>query len=110
MFIGWNTSCIITSRFSISINDSLVGFFKGERGVRQGDPLSPYLFVIAMTVLSRMLDVAAGYGVLSFHPKCKKLKLTHLCFADDLLIFFKGKLESIIGVQNVMQQFYLFSS
>ena len=107
-FIGWIRGCITTSRFSISINGSLARFFKGERGVRKGEPLSPYLFVIAMNVLSRMLDVAAGYGVFSFHPKCKKLELTHLCFADNLLIFSKGKLETIIGVQNVMQQFYLF--
>ena len=84
VFIGWIRDCITTTRFSISINGSLVGFFEGERGVRQGDPLSPYLFVIAMSVLSRMLDVAVGYGVFSFHPKCKKLELTHLCFADDL--------------------------
>ena len=84
VFIGWIRDYITTSRFSISINGSLVRFFKGERGVRQGDPLSPYLFVIAMSVLSRMLDVAVGYGVFSFHPKCKKLELTHLCFADDL--------------------------
>ena len=38
VFIGWIRGCITTSRFSISIKGSLVGFFKGERGVRQGDP------------------------------------------------------------------------
>ena len=95
--------------FSISINGSLVGFFKRARDVMQRDPLSPYLFVIGMNVLSRMLDAAASHGVFSFHPKCKKIMLTHLCFADDLLIFTKVNLESILGIQTIMKQFYLFS-
>ena len=63
-----------------------------------------------MNVLSRLLDAAAQHGVFSYHPKCKKIKLTHLCFADDLLIFSKGNLESITGVQKVLQLFYVFSS
>ena len=65
--------------------------------------------VLAMNVLSKMLDAAAVHGVFSFHPKCKKVAITHLCFADDLLIFTKGNMESVIGVQNVLKAFYLFS-
>ena len=43
--------------------------------MRQGDPLSSYLFVITMNVLSRLLDAGAQYGVFSYHLKCKKIKL-----------------------------------
>ena len=56
-----------------------------------------------------MLDEAVDYGVFNYHPKCKKIHLTHLCFADDLFIFAKGKLEFVMGIQNVLKQFYLFS-
>ena len=56
-----------------------------------------------------MLDATVNHGAFSYHPKCKKVKLTHLCFADDLLIFAKGNLESIIGIKNVLQQFHFFS-
>ena len=83
-------------------------YFKGERRVRYGDPLSSYLFVIAMNVLSKLLN-SADHKVFSFHPKCKKIHLTHLSFVYDLLIFSKGNLESIIGIKNVMDQFYLYS-
>ena len=62
-----------------------------------------------MNVLSKLLDSAAVHGVFSFHPECKKIHLTHLSFVDDLLIFSKGSLESIMGIKNVIDQFYFFS-
>ena len=77
--------------------------------MRQGDPLSSYLFVICMNVLSRLLDVAVVYRVFSYHPKCKKVGLTHLCFVDDLLIFTKGNVDFVVGIQRVLQVFYSFS-
>lgn len=63
--------------------------------------------VIAM--LSRLLDVVVLKKVFSYHPKFSRVQLTHLAFADDLLIFTKSTLESVIGVQKVLDLFYLFS-
>ncbi|XP_038997767.1 uncharacterized protein LOC120122722 [Hibiscus syriacus] len=48
-------------------------------------------------------------GIFSFHPKYKKIGLTHLTFADDLLIFCKGNLESVMGVVFVLDYFYKLS-
>ncbi|XP_039001543.1 uncharacterized protein LOC120127787 [Hibiscus syriacus] len=74
--------------------------------MRQGDPLSPYLFVIVMNVLSSLLDAAAKNSVFRFHPKCKRIPLTHLCFADDLLLFCHGSLDTMLGVVSTLEKFY----
>lgn len=72
--------------------------------------MSPYIFVLVMNVFSSMLDFAAANGIIRYHPKCKRISLTQLCFVDDLLIFSKGDLHSVIGVQKVLKEFYRYSS
>ncbi|XP_039001981.1 uncharacterized protein LOC120128362 [Hibiscus syriacus] len=105
-FIAWIEACFTQVRFSISFNGTLIGYFKGARGVRQGDPLSLYLFILAMNILSRMLNLAAEREMFGFHPKYRKIGLTHLSFADDLLIFCKGNIDSVVGVLTILDRFY----
>ncbi|GMI99220.1 hypothetical protein like AT3G24255 [Hibiscus trionum] len=59
-----------------------------------------------MNVLSSLLILSATQGIFQFHPKCKRVTLTHLCFVDDLLIFCKGNLDSILGVVSILDLFY----
>lgn len=108
-FIHWINLCVSTASFSVQVNGELAGFFKSKRGLRQGCSLSPYLFVICMNVLSLMLDKAASEGRIGFHPRCKNLKITHLCFADDIMVFSDGKARSMEGVLNVFKDFASYS-
>ena len=62
-----------------------------------------------MNGLSNLLNATVAQRVFKFHPKCKKINLTHLFFADDLLIFTKGDLDSVVGVQKVLGLFYSIS-
>ena len=105
MFVQWIHTCLSTAAFSVSVNGELEGFFGGERGLRQGCALSPYLFVIAINVLSRMLNNAAHSGSIGFHPSCSEVNLTHLSFADDLMIFTDGAASSLRGVFDVLSAF-----
>ena len=69
--------------------------FKAKLGVRQGDPMSPLLFVIGIEYLSRILKVVGEAENFNFHPRCSKLKLNYLIFAEDLMLFCKGDMQSI---------------
>ena len=64
-WIRWIKWCVSTASFSVLVNGIPLGFFQSSRGLRQGDPLSPYLFVIAMKTLSCLLKRVVSGGLLS---------------------------------------------
>lgn len=80
--------------------------FSSKRGLRQGDSLSTLLFVLCIEYLSRILRVVGERNDFKYHPRCRGLSLTHLCFADDIILCCKGELKS---VKLLMKGFYLFS-
>ena len=98
-------ACITTPSFSISVNGELAGFFASKRGLRQGDPLSPFLFIIAMEAFSRSLSLVARRQDFQFHPKCKDINLTHLCFADDIFLFARGTISSVKVILDELNRF-----
>ena len=73
------------------INGSQARFFDNSRGLKQGDPLSPYMFVIGMEVYSIFVDKAASGGFLSSYIITNRsgeaMQITHLLFVDDTLVF-----------------------
>ncbi|XP_060180628.1 uncharacterized protein LOC132610345 [Lycium barbarum] len=79
--------CVRTVSYSIMINGEPATPFEAARGLRQGDPMSPLLFAIGMEYWSRMLNGLKMIKEFHYHPRCSKLGISHLCFADDLLLF-----------------------
>lgn len=77
--------------------------------MRHGDSISPYLFIIVMEVLSKLLDKAAALGSIIKHPKCSSPSITHLLFGDDLLVFSDGSQKSLLGTAEVLRKFKLLS-
>ena len=74
--------------------------------MRQGDPLSPYLFVLAMEVLTRLMRAKVRESQLfQFYPHCARQQITHLSFADDLLIFVAADIQSIQIIMDALDEF-----
>ncbi|KAL0292777.1 UNVERIFIED_CONTAM: hypothetical protein Sradi_6973500 [Sesamum radiatum] len=109
-FIGWIEQCISTASFLVSLNGSIHGFFKGSRGLRQGDPMSPYLFVIVMEMWHVLLKLRIhSSAMFQYHWKCRELEIVYLCFADDVLIFCSGTADSVSLIRDVLTEFAAMS-
>ena len=101
----WVIKCVKTVNYSIVVNGQVSQSFEAAKGLRQGDPMSPFLFAIAMEYLSRTLKGLRDDKKFKYHTKCSKLDVTHLCFADDLLLFARGDLESVKAIQLFFSHF-----
>lgn len=104
--INWIMECVSSASFSLSINGHLHRYFKGKRGLRQGDPMSPYLFTLVMEVLTLILHRRVRESVgFTFHRDCAKLNIINLCFADDLFLFAHGDAISAKVVMDSLEEF-----
>ncbi|XP_022847501.1 uncharacterized protein LOC111370020 [Olea europaea var. sylvestris] len=106
-FVQWIMECVTTPTYFIALNGSMHGFFKGGKGLRQGDPLSSFLFMFCLEYFSRMIKDAKNYSEFSYYPKCGLRKITHLAFTNDLLLFAKGDAMSVEILMNCLNKFGL---
>ncbi|GJS86975.1 RNA-directed DNA polymerase, eukaryota, reverse transcriptase zinc-binding domain protein, partial [Tanacetum coccineum] len=102
----WIMKCVTTKSFSVIINGESQGYFKGGRGIIHGDPMSPYLSTLIIKVLNllviRRIENCSGF---QYHFGCSKLKITHVCFADDLLMFIHGDKEYVRIMKDSTKEF-----
>ena len=105
----WIRCCISTVKFSILINGSSSDFFGSSRGLRQGDPLSSFLFDIVMEAMSCMLVAATAAGQFSGFTVGNVIgslmTLSHLLFADDTLVFCDADSNHITALHGILSRF-----
>ena len=108
-WVSWIRTCISTVRFSIMVNGSPFSFFRGFRGIRQGDPLSPLLLLLIMEVFSRMLRRTEEAGLIRGFKASNSvendLSVSHLLFADDTIVFCDADPEQLFHLRMVLSCF-----
>lgn len=105
-WIQWVSALISDPCFSILINGSARGYFKSSRGLHQGDPLSPYLFILVAEALGRGLRHLQASGKikgLQINNLCKAV--THSQFADDTLLAIYPSVQEIHQVKNLLNAY-----
>jgi hypothetical protein len=110
IWINWIQKCISSTSFSILINGSPFGPFTPSRGLRQGDPLSPFLFILGTKALSRILHQQESLGILKGIKIARNCPpITHLLFADDLIIFAKATSTKATSIKSGLDLFCSWS-
>ncbi|RVW36866.1 LINE-1 retrotransposable element ORF2 protein [Vitis vinifera] len=98
----WMRGCLSSVSFAVLVNGNAKGWVKASRGLRQGDPLSPFLFTIVADVLSRMLLKAEERNVLEgFRVGRNRTRVSHLQFADDTIFFSSSREEDMMTLKHV---------
>lgn len=103
--INWIMACITSPTFSILINGSASHFFHSERGLRQGCPLSPLLFLLVIEALSRLLITASREGSIRGLKISDICYLTHLLFVDDVLLLLDGSIQDTTAFSRLLDLF-----
>lgn len=106
IWIQWIMQCVINPEMSLLWNGERTEAFMPQRGLRQGDPLSPYLFVLCMERLCHQIELAVA------EKEWKPIKLSrggpslsHVCFADDLILFAEASVSQIRVIRRVLEKF-----
>lgn len=95
-WIFWISGCVLEPYFSILINGTSKEFFKSSRGLRQGDPLSPFLFTLVGDELSTLLKRVEMVGLVEgFEGGDERIMVSHLQFANDTILLLKEEKENI---------------
>ncbi|KAF7835872.1 ribonuclease H [Senna tora] len=97
--------CISTVSYNIVINGGITKEFRPSCGIRQGDPISPYLFILCANVLSCMIDWKESNGLWKGNKIARGVSpISHLMYVDDTVLFFQLTSHNIVVVKRVLNR------
>ncbi|KAJ0548185.1 putative RNA-directed DNA polymerase [Helianthus annuus] len=109
-WVSWIKGCLNSGRGSVLVNGSPTDEFPFKRGLRQGDPLSPFLFILAMEVVNMLMNRAVEVGLF------RGIKLpnngpiiSHLCYADDVLFIGEWSEQNVTSLNRFLTCLHLIS-
>ena len=98
--------CVKTVSYSILVNGEPKGMIYPTRGIRQGDPLSPFLCLLCTEGLNGLINMAANKGNIKGYALCRySPRLTHLFFADNSLLFCRATIQECQQVLNILETY-----
>ena len=109
-WIQWIEECLKSASVSVLINDSPASEFSPQRGLRQGDPLAPFLFNIVAEALNGLMSEAVGKGLFRGFPVGRnKLEIGILQYADDTIFFGEASMQNVRAIKTILRTFEMVS-
>lgn len=110
-WIKWVMSCVGSVSYNLVINGQRIGHFTSTRGLRQRDPISPYLFLLMVDTLSKMIVKESVRGNLEgIKIKRDSLLMAHLLFANDAIFFLKAIKVYLLKMERILNLYCQASS
>ena len=103
--VNWIMGCLTSATFAVLINGTPSNFFPASRGLRQGCPLSPLLFILVIEGLSLLIADARRNGLIRGIQISSSLALTHLLFVDDVILMGTGTLQEWDAFDVILETF-----
>ncbi|KAJ8751095.1 hypothetical protein K2173_016276 [Erythroxylum novogranatense] len=105
-WLGLTAQCVTFVSYRVLQQGTFIGPIFPSRGLRQGDPLSPYLFIICAEALSRLIQARVAQGAIHGVKivTCTPV-ISHLLFADDSVLFFRAQIHEAQAIQTLLQDY-----
>jgi len=105
-WVNWMSICMESVHYQVLVNGESVGPVVPKRGLRQGDPLSPYLFILCAKGLSKLIKKSEAKGEIHGIKVCRGAPLlTHLLFADDCFLFCRADINECNKLKSILQNY-----